>query len=78
MNLSPPDQESVRVIATALDKESTHIKTPEDLEKYQKIMMILNKQIEKEERVIIMRAVGLGAGHWYTCSKDHIYSIGRR
>ncbi|KAJ8042132.1 NFX1-type zinc finger-containing protein 1 [Holothuria leucospilota] len=32
--------------------------------------------VTKEEREMIVKAVGLAAGHWYKCRNGHIYAIG--
>jgi len=47
-----------------------------------KILELLSKKlgtglgISDGERKNIVRAIGLGKGHWYKCPNDHIYVVG--
>ena len=37
---------------------------------------ITQVKITEEERVQIVKAIGLSKGHWFKCANGHIYAIG--
>ncbi|CAF0906280.1 unnamed protein product [Brachionus calyciflorus] len=37
---------------------------------------LLRTEITKEEKMAIVKAIGLSVGHWYKCPNGHIYCIG--
>ncbi|CAF1016198.1 unnamed protein product, partial [Brachionus calyciflorus] len=43
---------------------------------FSKLSQLLNTEITKEERMMIVKAIGLGLGHWYKCPNGHVYCIG--
>ncbi|XP_063384092.1 NFX1-type zinc finger-containing protein 1-like isoform X2 [Cydia fagiglandana] len=56
---------------TVYDEE----KAVESLKKLEKVVE-LSGIASKEERAMVVRAIGLKAGHWYKCPNGHFYCIG--
>jgi hypothetical protein len=45
-------------------------------ESFKELQTYIKVELSKEERAMIVEAMGLGKGHWYKCPNGHPYAIG--
>ncbi|XP_069077151.1 NFX1-type zinc finger-containing protein 1-like [Pleurodeles waltl] len=46
------------------------------LQKIDELMPVSGLRLTEAERVMIVGAMNLGKGHWYSCPKGHLYTVG--